>query len=771
MRNKKLIIILIACIVVLLTVGIHRLVNKKSSNPGEHIITTGQAARAIALLESTVEECEAAKNQFEKKEEWYVPYMNRMYELGYFEAEQVKPTGKEAVSAFTYGKLGQLYENMNVTSKELLADVNNNKSSRAITNGEWALILEKIADYKKVDDFVEEKTIVVATVSNVASLDSWKVVTTTGNYMFTGLAMDYYIDRQVSVLKRGNQILCVKELHSSHVLYPNTLVTGIENGNIHAFINGVVRTFQIEEDISHTNVIVDIEVKNGDVHKYKVKEGYVSGKLLKYTDASLEIEGQGTIPISSGFRVYKTYGNLETKTLYDMIVGYDVQKFLIQDGEVCAVLIDRDFVAQDIRVVIKDNGFKSIYHESVTVSSEQEFEFSYNGQLKKFTAGEEFTITIDSPYLESGSLVVKAAGTDGKIALTSIERGYGTPAYRGTMEIVKTAEGLVVINELPLEEYLYGVVPSEMPYTYHAEALRAQAVCARSYAYKHMLSNAYAYLGAHVDDSTDFQVYNNSPERETAMAAVDDTYGQVMLYEEQPISAFFYSTSCGSSTDAKIWGGDGYAYIQGKLLSGNASKLDLTDEAQFKMFITNKYDTYDQEYGWYRWNVVLPMDNLTDSVNRNLAAMYQSSPKKVLTLSGGEYVSKDINGVGKVKSIETGSRGAGGVLESVIIHGEEATVMIKTESLIRGIFDPNGCDINKQDGSTVNTFTKLPSAFFAISEVCEGDVLKGYQFHGGGYGHGAGMSQNAANTMGNQGIGYADILKFFYTGIEVKNIY
>ena len=385
MRNKKLVIILMACIVVLLTVGIRRIFDKESSNPGEQMITTGQAARAIALLESTVEECAAAENQFERKEEWYVPYMNRLYEQGYFQTEQIKPTGKEAVSAFTYKKLGQLYENMNITSKELLADVNNNKASRAITNAEWALILEKLANYKKISDVTEEKTIVVATVSNVTSLDAWKVVTTTGDYIFTGLAMDYYIDRQISVLKRGDQILAVKELHSSHVLYPNTLVTGIENGNIHAFIHGVMRTFEIEEDISNTNVIVDIEVKNGDVHKYKIKEGYISGKLLKYTDTSLEIEGQGTFPISTGFRVYKTYGNLENKTLYDLIVGYDVQKFLIQDGEVCAVLIDRDFVAKDIRVVIKDNGFQSIYHENVTISSEREFEFTYGGQLKKFT--------------------------------------------------------------------------------------------------------------------------------------------------------------------------------------------------------------------------------------------------------------------------------------------------------------------------------------------------------------------------------------------------
>ncbi len=771
MRHKKLIIILILCIFVVLTVGIYRIMNKDNRDPGEQMITTGQAARAIALLEADSTTCKESPNQFEKNEDWYVPYMNRLYEIGYMDTDETKPTTKEAVSPFTYGKLGQLYENMDITDKKLLADVKNNKSTKAISNQEWAAIVEKIASYKNIADVNVEKMIIVATSSNVSSLDAWKVVTTAGEYSFTGLAMDYYIDRQIVAICRGNEILSVQELKSSYVLYPNALVTGIENGVIHAFINGVVRSFEIDEDISKTNVIADIEVKNQKVHRYEIKEGYVSGKLLKYTGTTMEIEGQGTLPIASGFRVYKTYGNLEKKELYDMVVGYDVQKFLIQDGKVCAVLIDRDFVAKNIRVLIKDNAFEKIYHDSVTVSSEQPFEFTYNGQLKKFAAGETFTIKSDSPYLETGTLKIEAAGADGKVRVSSLERGYGQPEYRGTLEVVKTEDGLIIINELPLEEYLYGVVPSEMPYTYHAEALKAQAVCARSYAYKHMQSDTYAYLGAHVDDSTGFQVYNNSLERETAMAAVDDTYGQVMLYDGLPISAFFYSTSCGSSTDATIWGGDGYGYIQGKLLSGESSNIDLQNEAEFRMFITNKYNTYDQEYGWYRWNIDISLSKLTKNVNSRLESLYHSNPQKILTLSGGEYVSMEIGDIGDIQSVETGTRGPGGVLEYVVIHGENAVIMVKTEACIRSVLSPEGCEIRKQDDSVVNNFTRLPSAFFVLTPIQEGDRLTGYRIEGGGYGHGAGMSQNGANTMGNQGVSYEDILKFFYTGIEIIKIY
>ena len=274
-----------------------------------------------------------------------------------------------------------------------------------------------------------------------------------------------------------------------------------------------------------------------------------------------------------------------------------------------------------------------------------------------------------------------------------------------------------------------------------------------------------------MDDSTSFQVYNNSAEQTSANQAVDATYGQVMMNGGQPISAFFYSTSCGSSTDATIWGGDGYDYIKGKILTGDEVTIDLTDEAQFNTFIRNPYNTYEKDYGWYRWNVTVPLETLSKSVNQMLSSLYASGPEKVLTLEGNEYICKEISTVGNVQSIETGRRGTGGVLEYVIIRGDAATVMIKTESFIRRIFNPSGCDIIKNDGSAVNHLTSLPSAFFVTEEVKEGDTLTGYRFVGGGYGHGAGMSQNGANAMGGNGIEYQDILNFFYSNITIETLY
>ena len=80
--------------------------------------------------------------------------------------------------------------------------------------------------------------------------------------------------------------------------------------------------------------------------------------------------------------------------------------------------------------------------------------------------------------------------------------------YAGTIEVRSTENGYTVVNELPLEEYLYAVVPSEMPSSFSPEALKTQAVCARSYVYMQLMRADLAAYGAHINDSTSYQVYN-----------------------------------------------------------------------------------------------------------------------------------------------------------------------------------------------------------------------------------------------------------------------
>ena len=108
------------------------------------------------------------------------------------------------------------------------------------------------------------------------------------------------------------------------------------------------------------------------------------------------------------------------------------------------------------------------------------------------------------------------------------------------MEIMLEEDGLLLLNEVDLEEYLKRVVPSEMPSTYELEALKAQAGLRQNLRLAaDSQGSAYSEYGAHVDDSTNFQVYNNTETFDSTNAAVNETFGQLLAYEGERPSRLF----------------------------------------------------------------------------------------------------------------------------------------------------------------------------------------------------------------------------------------
>jgi stage II sporulation protein D len=123
--------------------------------------------------------------------------------------------------------------------------------------------------------------------------------------------------------------------------------------------------------------------------------------------------------------------------------------------------------------------------------------------------------------------------------------------YRGSIQIDIAAGALRAVNLVGLEQYLYGVVPSEMPFSWAPEALKAQAVVARSYALATKRSGAFDLY-----PDTRSQVYlGYDHERPTSSAAVDATAGKVLLYDGQVAKTYFFSTSGGRTASAQdAWG-------------------------------------------------------------------------------------------------------------------------------------------------------------------------------------------------------------------------
>ncbi|MBE5926662.1 MAG: SpoIID/LytB domain-containing protein [Lachnospiraceae bacterium] len=429
---------------------------------------------------------------------------------------------------------------------------------------------------------------------------------------------------------------------------------------------------------------------------------------------------------------------VETKSKYKLAISNEKED------------VDRQV---DIRVLIMTDDFENIFHSKATLKCDSDCKLIYGDKEKIIKAGKTINIGPESKYFKKGKIKLVPTNENAKIELLTIERQYGNPKYFGSIELDLYDDKILITNEVSIEEYLYGVVPSEMPSNYEKTALMVQAVCARTYAYSQVLSESYKKYNAHVDDSVNYQVYNNVEPTEDVIEAVDETCGMIITYENEPINALFFSTSCGATTIADIWGNKNFPYIKSVYLSDKKG-VDLSKEENFDEFIRKEADTYDKDYDLYRWSVMMSADELSYSVNKMLPTI--DDVKRTY--------------VGEVKDIEIIKRGKGGIIKTINIKGSEGNVKVRLQSNIRKLFDISNVTLYDKDGEKTGGFDMLPSGYFVVDKVVKEGKLY-FEFIGGGFGHGVGMSQNATRTMAEKGMTYEQIIKFFYNKVEIKNMY
>ena len=335
----------------------------------------------------------------------------------------------------------------------------------------------------------------------------------------------------------------------------------------------------------------------------------------------------------------------------------------------------------------------------------------------------------------------------------------GTPSavrqYRGVAEVVRSAGALAGVNELPMEEYLYGVVPRELgPIAFpELEALKAQAVAARTYA----LSN----LGKRSSDGYDLlpttsdQVYGGfQDEHPLSTQAVDGTAGIVATYVDangatRLITALYSSTTGGHTADnEEAYQAPPASYLRGvpdhergRALAHVPSLEVFRAHANPASLRAAREGDFESDWSRYhRWTFEWTADEISQVVSA-----YAGRP------------------VGRVLAIETPERGPSGrVLR--IEYVTEAGVFVDTKDRIRSSLKY----INAS-----GTPTSLLSTLFFIEPVVDrqtGEVT-GFKAYGGGWGHGVGMSQTGAVGMAEKGHTYEQILKHYYRGIDLVQWY
>lgn len=546
---------------------------------------------------------------------------------------------------------------------------------------------------------------------------------------------------------------------------------------------GGKKQYTAKKDISEMEYqgIADVYVRGDEVQRLVCKPEVIQGTVLSVETGAVDIAAYGTLREEAEISWYSVSDVVCVSSRDELYVGQTDARFVVADGKIVSVLFAAkkseeqvESKMQEIRVILKTDDGDGYDHAEVSFRGTGKLYVKEGEKRQEYAQGEEICITADQM---TGDRMELTSEEGGKIELTSVKRAQGIPAYRGKVELVKTPAGIHIINELPLEEYLYGVIPSEMPAEYASEALKAQAVCARNYAVKHIKNHRLRQLGAHVDDSASYQVYNNMPEDERCNQAVDATRGQKMYDGKKVASSYFFSTSCGVTTSAKdvTFTEKDLAYLSGSLQKAEFDAKDtreqaglvagmLGDERLFRKFLNQDRDVLDRGQSWYRWQTTIPIRDIEKQINQKIGERSKVAGEKIqVKQADGTYRSEQIESIGKLKRIRIKQRKSGGVVYMAVIVGTEAVVRVYSEYNIRMLFFGENAVITKQDGSHVSGLSMLPSGFFVIDRCGSS-----YEFMGGGFGHGTGMSQTGANELAGLGKNYVEILSHYFPGTQVR---
>ncbi len=582
--------------------------------------------------------------------------------------------------------------------------------------------------------------------------------------------------QELKVYVKGDTLLTIVEVLPEDHYLGSVWVMETSEGGLDCFYHQTVfqaaLSGEVRAEIPEREQIADLTFRDGKVVRAEERREKIHGKLLRASAQELEIEGQGVYQVAEDMEVYKLYGSLKTLGLSDLKVGFADTDYVVDKGKIYACLVSKAQKADQIRVILKNTAAGSNFHEKVGILVDGE---TIRIRMDQMTVGERRSY--------------RSANLTDKIVVELEGSTRGDHAYRGAVECLRTEQGIVLINELPLEEYLYAVVPSEMPASYPEEALKAQAVCARTYAYRYILHAGLPELGAHVDDTTAYQVYHNIGENAATTTAVKETDGVLLTYQGEAAGNYYYSTSCGAGTDVMSWqggSGENVPYMQAGRVSveaagdgegdaGREPETDaeaLRDETVFRQFITAVHEEdLEKEEPWYRWSY--KVEELDEKgLTARLKERYEKAPACVLTKAEGDYyVAEPIGKLGKIKNLAITKRGAGGVAEELTIEAEKAAFKVLSEYNIRYILCDGKSQVVRQDGSAVSAAALLPSGFFVLDPVFHsgkgGENVVGYTLSGGGYGHGVGMSQNGAKAFAKRDASYGQILGLFYPGCEL----
>lgn len=332
------------------------------------------------------------------------------------------------------------------------------------------------------------------------------------------------------------------------------------------------------------------------------------------------------------------------------------------------------------------------------------------------------TSTLGETVLQARAPVVfRSTGT---FSLPEARRGQPPVEVPAPLDISIDQTGhMAVCGEIPLEEYLRGILPAEMYPSWPIEALKAQAVAARSEIIVHA-------KGKHYFDGYDFCIEQHcrafggrAGQVASTDRAVAETEGIVIVNPDNSIVPTVFSANCGGFTESNenVWDGGPEAALRGRPDTEDRQRGIGPDDLE--RWLASAPAAYcAQDTANYRWSREIALAKLSALFNEDY-------------------------GIGKLKAIEVVERGVSGRIKTLRLVGDRKSAEIKKELNIRRAFE------------------NLPSAL-CIFKVQKNVV----QIEGAGFGHGVGLCQHGAHGMALQKCSYETILRHYFSGVSLTHL-
>ncbi len=437
----------------------------------------------------------------------------------------------------------------------------------------------------------------------------------------------------------------------------------------------------------------------------------------------------------------KSSSNTYEETTGTPTVGaYHVQKaasYTSQSEATAAASAVGGFVSYDGSYHVRIGNYATLAAAQAAAGDGQT---AVGGTATGVTVVQTDTGTVLFTYDGSDQFAIAPQGVDKPVTWFKGYKYYGNFAYLRTAN-----SNLSVINYVELEDYVKGVVPYEMSPDWNVEALKAQAVCARSYAMQNL--NKHKTLGFDLCNTTDCQVYRGrNSATDNSDSAVEHTAGQYAVVDGSPVTLFFFAADGGATEDSEnVWGGS-YSYLKG---------------------VQDPYEDTQSAYNGI-WSVTFSAAEVAEKLQK------------------AGYIIGAVTNVAVTKKTAMGN-----VLQVTVTDASGSTVVLE-KAKCRTVFGLNSQRYTINGEGSLDT-DPTPTTTEPTTTGSIGDsILSGaksiygtvsatsvstvhatasteFTFDGRGWGHLVGMSQCGAKAMAEQGMTYDQILKFYFNGIEIVN--